>query len=388
MIVVFPGLILPGPLGGVDHGGADPVLHAPDGVHRLELREDLRAAGCGQPVEADAGRVADQVEDGVGDEGADSHGFVLLVRERRAPRRPTVTIAPWPNPPSRRRARRSRGCRSRRSTRVRSTSPRLGLPGEFPYLRGIHPTMYLGQAVDDAPVRRVLDGARDERPLPVPPRGGPDGPLDRVRSPDADGIRPRRSARRGRGRQGRRLDRDPRRHARALRRDPARPRLDVDDDQRDRDDPARALRGGRAAAGRARRRRSRARSRTTSSRSTPRAGTYRFPPKPSLRLITDIFEHASEHLPQFNTVSVSGYHIREAGATAPQELAFTIANGLEYVAAAAKRGLAGRPDRAAHLVLLQRPERLLRGDREVPRGAAAVGDAAPGAVQAVRTRAA
>jgi methylmalonyl-CoA mutase, N-terminal domain len=68
-------------------------------------------------------------------------------------------------------------------------------------------------------------------------------------------------------------------------------------------------------------------------------GTYRFPPKPSLRLITDIFEHASEHLPQFNTVSVSGYHIREAGATAPQELAFTIANGLEYVRAAAARGL-------------------------------------------------
>jgi methylmalonyl-CoA mutase N-terminal domain/subunit len=69
-------------------------------------------------------------------------------------------------------------------------------------------------------------------------------------------------------------------------------------------------------------------------------GTYRFPPRPSLRLITDIFEHASEHLPQFNTVSVSGYHMREAGATAPQELAFTIANGLEYVGTAARRGLA------------------------------------------------
>jgi methylmalonyl-CoA mutase, N-terminal domain len=68
-------------------------------------------------------------------------------------------------------------------------------------------------------------------------------------------------------------------------------------------------------------------------------GTYRFPPAPSLRLITDVFEHASEHLPQFNTVSVSGYHMREAGATAPQELAFTIANGLEYVSAAVKRGL-------------------------------------------------
>ncbi len=68
-------------------------------------------------------------------------------------------------------------------------------------------------------------------------------------------------------------------------------------------------------------------------------GTYRFPPQPSLRIITDIFEYASAHLPQFNTVSVSGYHIREAGSTAPQELAFTIANGLEYVRAAVARGL-------------------------------------------------
>ncbi len=68
-------------------------------------------------------------------------------------------------------------------------------------------------------------------------------------------------------------------------------------------------------------------------------GTYRFPPAPSLRLITDVFEHAAVSLPQFNTVSVSGYHIREAGATAPQELAFTISNGLAYVEAATKRGL-------------------------------------------------
>ena len=68
-------------------------------------------------------------------------------------------------------------------------------------------------------------------------------------------------------------------------------------------------------------------------------GTYRFPPNPSLRLITDIFEVAAERLPQFNTVSVSGYHMREAGCTAVQELAFTIANGLAYVQAAVDRGL-------------------------------------------------
>ncbi len=68
-------------------------------------------------------------------------------------------------------------------------------------------------------------------------------------------------------------------------------------------------------------------------------GTFRFPPTPSLRLIVDVFEYASAHLPQFNTVSVSGYHIREAGSTAAQELGFTIANGLEYVRAAVDRGL-------------------------------------------------
>ena len=68
-------------------------------------------------------------------------------------------------------------------------------------------------------------------------------------------------------------------------------------------------------------------------------GTYRFPPAPSIRLITDIFEAASTRLPQFNTVSVSGYHMREAGCTAVQEVAFTLANGLAYVAAAVERGL-------------------------------------------------
>jgi len=68
-------------------------------------------------------------------------------------------------------------------------------------------------------------------------------------------------------------------------------------------------------------------------------GTYVYPPKPSLRLVTDIFEYCSEHLPQWNTISISGYHIREAGSTAAQELAFTMANGIAYVQAALERGL-------------------------------------------------
>lgn len=68
-------------------------------------------------------------------------------------------------------------------------------------------------------------------------------------------------------------------------------------------------------------------------------GTYIYPPKPSMRLITNIFEFCQEHVPKFNTISISGYHIREAGSTAVQEAAFTIANGMAYVDAALDSGL-------------------------------------------------
>jgi methylmalonyl-CoA mutase N-terminal domain/subunit len=68
-------------------------------------------------------------------------------------------------------------------------------------------------------------------------------------------------------------------------------------------------------------------------------GTYIFPPKSSLRLITNIFQWCSAHAPKFNTISISGYHIREAGSTATQEVAFTLANGLTYVQTALDAGL-------------------------------------------------
>ena len=68
-------------------------------------------------------------------------------------------------------------------------------------------------------------------------------------------------------------------------------------------------------------------------------GTYIYPPEPSLRLITDVFEYCSVHVPRWNTISVSGYHIREAGSTAVQELAFTLANGKAYLKAAQEKGL-------------------------------------------------
>jgi len=68
-------------------------------------------------------------------------------------------------------------------------------------------------------------------------------------------------------------------------------------------------------------------------------GTYIFPPKPSLGLITDIFQWCSSNMPLFNTISISGYHIREAGSTAAQEVAFTLANGITYVQTAIDAGL-------------------------------------------------
>jgi len=68
-------------------------------------------------------------------------------------------------------------------------------------------------------------------------------------------------------------------------------------------------------------------------------GTYIYPPKSSMRLITDLFEFCSKEMPRWNTISISGYHIREAGSTAVEELAFTLSNGIAYVEAAIEKGL-------------------------------------------------
>jgi methylmalonyl-CoA mutase N-terminal domain/subunit len=69
-------------------------------------------------------------------------------------------------------------------------------------------------------------------------------------------------------------------------------------------------------------------------------GTYIYPPKPSMRIITDLFAYCGERIPKWNTISISGYHMREAGATAAQEIAFTLADGIAYVKAAIDAGLA------------------------------------------------
>jgi methylmalonyl-CoA mutase cobalamin-binding domain/chain len=68
--------------------------------------------------------------------------------------------------------------------------------------------------------------------------------------------------------------------------------------------------------------------------------TYIYPPGPSMRIVADIIEYTAKHMPKFNSISISGYHMQEAGATAVQELAFTLADGIEYVRAALAKGLA------------------------------------------------
>src|SRR6059058_4598731 len=67
--------------------------------------------------------------------------------------------------------------------------------------------------------------------------------------------------------------------------------------------------------------------------------TYIYPPEPSMRIVADIIEYTAKHMPRFNSISISGYHMQEAGATAVQELAFTVADGVEYVRTATARGL-------------------------------------------------
>ena len=98
-----------------------------------------------------------------------------------------------------------------------------------------------------------------------------------------------------------------------------------------------------------------------------------FPVEPAMRLLGDMMEWCTRDLPRWHPISISGYHIREAGSTAAQELAFTLKNGLTYVERAIARGDRRRRLRAAAELLLQRADRLLRGDREVPRGAADLG---------------
>ena len=120
---------------------------------------------------------------------------------------------------------------------------------------------------------------------------------------------------------------------------PLGPHERVDDDER---------RGAAGARGFHRRRRGAGRAAARSSQGTIQndilkefmvRNTYIYPPGPSMRIVADIIEYTAQHMPNFNSISISGYHMEEAGATSVQELAFTLADGLEYVRAALSRGL-------------------------------------------------
>ena len=102
-------------------------------------------------------------------------------------------------------------------------------------------------------------------------------------------------------------------------------------------------------------------------------GNFIYPPEPAMRLTTDLFAYCHEHVPKWNTISISGYHMREKGCSAVQEVAFTLANAIAYVQAAIDAGLDGRRVRPAARVLLQRPQQRLPGGRQVPRRPADVG---------------
>jgi hypothetical protein len=111
--------------------------------------------------------------------------------------------------------------------------------------------------------------------------------------------------------------------------------------------------------------------------------TYIYPPQPSMRIISDIFAFTSKHMPKFNSISISGYHMQEAGATQDLELAYTLADGVEYIRAGIAAGLDGRSVRAAPVVLLGDRHELLHGSRQAARRAPDLGQAREGLQPAI-----
>ena len=103
--------------------------------------------------------------------------------------------------------------------------------------------------------------------------------------------------------------------------------------------------------------------------------TYIYPPQPSMRIISDIFGYTAAKMPRFNSISISGYHMQEAGATADLELAYTLADGVEYIRAGLDAGLDDRRVRAAAVLLLGDRHELLHGGRQDARRPRAVGAA-------------
>ena len=267
------------------------------------------------------------------------------------------------------------------STRRRPWASR----GAYPFTRGIYPTMYRGRpwtmrqyagfgsaAETNARFRYLLD-ARPDRP----PR--------RLRPADPDGLRLRPPDRRRRGRQGRGGHRLARRHAPAVRGHPARPGLDLDDHQRPGRRAAAALPAGRRRSRASPGRRSPAPSRTTCSRSTSPAAPTSTRRRRRCGSSPTSSPTAPSELPRWNTISISGYHMAEAGATAAQEIAFTLANA-HRVRPGGRSAPGWHVDEFAPAagLLLRGPHDPARGGGQVPGGPPDLG---PTHARAVRGRA-
>ena len=228
----------------------------------------------------------------------------------------------------------------RRTAAQPTPSATSAIPGEYPYTRGVYPSMYRGRLWTMRQFAGLRHRRGDQRALPLPARPRPDGPLDRLRHADPDGARLRRRPLPRRGRGGGGGDRHPRRHGDAVR---AGSTLGEVTTSMTINAPAAILlafyvAAARGAGGPARAPR-RARSRPTSSRSTSprRSGASRSSRRCGWS--TDMIEWCTEHMPRWHPISISGYHIREAGSTAQQELAFTLKDGFTYVEQAIERGL-------------------------------------------------
>ena len=248
----------------------------------------------------------------------------------------------------------------------------LGFPGVFP-VHPRHPADDVPRApVDDAAVCGVRDGRRIESAISLPPGQGVSGLSVAFDLPTQMGYDSDHQLAAGEvGRVGVAIDsiEDMADSSTASRSIASR----LDDDQRDGHHPAGAVRRRRTTAGRRVDRRSPARSRTTSSRNTSRAGPTSTRHASRSGIVTDIFAFCERELPQWNTISISGYHIREAGSTAVEEVAFTFANAIAYVQAAIDAGLDVNRFGQRLSFFLQRPQRFSRGNRQVSRRAADVG---------------
>ena len=267
-----------------------------------------------------------------------------------------------------------RGCGTPTSPRCRGieVEPAYGTddsewPGEFPFTRGLYPTGYRGRTWTIRQFAGFGNAEQtNERYKMILGRGG--GGLsvafDMPTLMGRDSDDPQ-SARRGRPL--RRRDRLGRRHGGPLRRASPRRRHHLDDDLAARPCRSSACTWSPPSARASTSACSTARCRPTSSRSTSRRRSGSSRPEPHLRLIGDLMEYCAAHIPAYKPLSVSGYHIREAGSTAAQELAFTLADGFGYVELGLSRGLDVDVFAPGLSLLLRRPRRLLRGDRQVPR---------------------